>query len=130
VYQCWWRICREINVYFHVLISHVLRFISICDLFTDSTSYGCVHAQFGQVKFNVGAFGKCNSSRWNISRIVSLLCSNFLQVSVDVATLKLFSFFSLYNPVGTCCSIQNALFNGRQRFEWRGINYVTIVEPG
>jgi hypothetical protein len=37
VYQCWWRICREINV-FLVRISHVLRFISICDLFTDSPS--------------------------------------------------------------------------------------------
>jgi hypothetical protein len=30
VYQCWWRICR---------ISHVLRFISLCDLFADSLSY-------------------------------------------------------------------------------------------
>jgi hypothetical protein len=28
VYQCLWRICREINV---------LRFISICDLFTGSS---------------------------------------------------------------------------------------------
>jgi hypothetical protein len=37
-YQCWWRICREINV-FQVRISHVLRFTSICDLFTDSPSY-------------------------------------------------------------------------------------------
>jgi hypothetical protein len=37
VYQCWRRICREINVFlFQVQISHVLRFISICDLFTDS----------------------------------------------------------------------------------------------
>jgi hypothetical protein len=39
VYQCWWRICREINVFFQVLISHVLRFISICGLFIDSASY-------------------------------------------------------------------------------------------
>jgi hypothetical protein len=38
VYQCWWRICREINVFFQVRISHVLRFISICDLFTDLSS--------------------------------------------------------------------------------------------
>jgi hypothetical protein len=37
VYQFWWRICREINVFFQVLISHVLRFISICDPFTDSS---------------------------------------------------------------------------------------------
>jgi hypothetical protein len=35
VYQCWCRICREIDVSFQVRISHVLRFISICDLFTD-----------------------------------------------------------------------------------------------
>jgi hypothetical protein len=40
VYQCWWRIRQEINVFlFQVRISHVLRFISICDLFTDSPSY-------------------------------------------------------------------------------------------
>jgi hypothetical protein len=39
VYQCWWRTCREINVYFQVWISHVLRFISISGLFTDSPSY-------------------------------------------------------------------------------------------
>jgi hypothetical protein len=40
VYQCWWRICREINVYpLQVRISHVLRFISICDLFADSPFY-------------------------------------------------------------------------------------------
>jgi hypothetical protein len=38
VYQSWWRICREINVFSQVRISHVLRFISICDLFTDSPS--------------------------------------------------------------------------------------------
>jgi hypothetical protein len=37
VYQYWWRICREINVFFfQVRISYVLRFISICDLFTES----------------------------------------------------------------------------------------------
>jgi hypothetical protein len=38
VFQCWWRICRKINVFFQVRISHVLRFISICELFTDSPS--------------------------------------------------------------------------------------------
>jgi hypothetical protein len=42
VYQCWWRICREINVFFQVRISHVLRFISIYDLFADSSSYDTV----------------------------------------------------------------------------------------
>jgi hypothetical protein len=31
--QWLWRICREINVFFfHFPVSHVLRFISICDL--------------------------------------------------------------------------------------------------
>jgi hypothetical protein len=39
VYQCWRRICRQISVFFQVRISHVLRFRSICDLFTDSLSY-------------------------------------------------------------------------------------------
>jgi hypothetical protein len=39
VYQCWWRICREINVFFQVRISPVLRFISICNIFTDSSLY-------------------------------------------------------------------------------------------
>jgi hypothetical protein len=38
MYQSWWRICREIH-FFRVRISHVLRFISICDLFTDSPFY-------------------------------------------------------------------------------------------
>jgi hypothetical protein len=38
VYQCCRRVCREINVFFPpgVRISNVLRFISICDLFTHS----------------------------------------------------------------------------------------------
>jgi hypothetical protein len=40
VYQCWWRICREI-FFFQIRISHVSRFISICNLFTDSPSYVC-----------------------------------------------------------------------------------------
>jgi hypothetical protein len=41
VYQLWWRIRdRKINVSFlQVRISHVLRFISNCDLFTDLPSY-------------------------------------------------------------------------------------------
>jgi hypothetical protein len=37
VYQCWLRICWEING-FSKFEYHVLRFISICDLFTDSPS--------------------------------------------------------------------------------------------
>jgi hypothetical protein len=39
VYQRWWGICREVNVFFQVRISPVLRFISIYDLFTDSLLY-------------------------------------------------------------------------------------------
>jgi hypothetical protein len=40
MYQCWWSLCRQINVFFfQVSVSHVLRFIYICDLFTDSPSY-------------------------------------------------------------------------------------------
>jgi hypothetical protein len=39
VYQCWWRICGEINVFFQVRISHILHCISICDPFTESSSY-------------------------------------------------------------------------------------------
>jgi hypothetical protein len=31
VYHCWWRICREINVFFQVRISHILHFVSVCD---------------------------------------------------------------------------------------------------
>jgi hypothetical protein len=36
VYEYWWRIRREINVFPNIRISHVLRFICICDPFTDS----------------------------------------------------------------------------------------------
>jgi hypothetical protein len=39
VYQYWSRICREINVFLQVRVSHVLRFMFICGLFTDSPSY-------------------------------------------------------------------------------------------
>jgi hypothetical protein len=38
VYQCWWRICQDINV-FSRFEYHVLHFRSICDLFTYSPSY-------------------------------------------------------------------------------------------
>jgi hypothetical protein len=38
VYQCWWRICREIK-FFRNRILYVSRFVSICNLFTDSASY-------------------------------------------------------------------------------------------
>jgi hypothetical protein len=38
-YQCWWRICQEINVFPQVRVSYLLRFMAICDLFTDSPSY-------------------------------------------------------------------------------------------
>jgi hypothetical protein len=39
VYQSWRWIRREMNVLFQLRISHVLRFISICELFTDSPPY-------------------------------------------------------------------------------------------
>jgi hypothetical protein len=39
VYQCWWRTCRDIHVSFQVRISHVLCFISICDLFSGAPWY-------------------------------------------------------------------------------------------
>jgi hypothetical protein len=39
LYQCRWRIRRELNVFFQVRISHVSRFISIFYLFTDISSY-------------------------------------------------------------------------------------------
>jgi hypothetical protein len=35
VYQCWRRTCREINAIFQVRILHVIRLLSICDVFTD-----------------------------------------------------------------------------------------------
>jgi hypothetical protein len=38
VYQCWCRVCREINDFFQVRIIYVLGFISIRDVFTDSAS--------------------------------------------------------------------------------------------
>jgi hypothetical protein len=36
VYQCWWRGYVEKLFFFQVRISRVLRFISICNVFTDS----------------------------------------------------------------------------------------------
>jgi hypothetical protein len=39
VYQCWWRMCREMSL--------VLRFISICDVFTVSPSYTLFSADIG-----------------------------------------------------------------------------------
>jgi hypothetical protein len=35
VYQCWWRICREINAF----PDSNITFISVYDLFNDSSSY-------------------------------------------------------------------------------------------
>jgi hypothetical protein len=41
VCQCWWGICREINVFFFPgsNIKCFLRFITICDIFTGPSSY-------------------------------------------------------------------------------------------
>jgi hypothetical protein len=33
VYQCWWRICREINVLFQIRISNSLRLISMWPIY-------------------------------------------------------------------------------------------------
>jgi hypothetical protein len=41
--QCWWRICQETIFFPQVRIWHVVRFISICDLFTGSPS--CIRMQ-------------------------------------------------------------------------------------
>jgi hypothetical protein len=40
VYPCWWRgyVEKLVFIFFQVQISHILRFISICDPFTDSPS--------------------------------------------------------------------------------------------
>jgi hypothetical protein len=47
LYQCWWRICREINVFpmLEYRMFYVLCFMSVCALFTDSPSYVKVKAQ-------------------------------------------------------------------------------------
>jgi hypothetical protein len=39
VYQCWWRLCQEINVFFRVWIQYFLCFTSICHLCTDPPLY-------------------------------------------------------------------------------------------
>jgi hypothetical protein len=58
VYQCWWRICREVNVFFKVRISHVLHFISICDLFTDSLRYAWqLQSEYLKEEGNLGDLG-------------------------------------------------------------------------
>jgi hypothetical protein len=49
VHQCWWRICQGINVFSQVRISHVLHFISICDLHTDSPSQMKSHKYMNKV---------------------------------------------------------------------------------
>jgi hypothetical protein len=38
IYQCWWRICPEINV-FSRFEYHVLHFKSVCNLFIESSLY-------------------------------------------------------------------------------------------
>jgi hypothetical protein len=39
VYQCWWRIYREMNVFFFPDSNITCLCVIICDLFTDSPSY-------------------------------------------------------------------------------------------
>jgi hypothetical protein len=50
VYQCWWRICREINVFFSRFEYHMFYVISICDLFTDSSSYIKLQTRFSEIQ--------------------------------------------------------------------------------
>jgi hypothetical protein len=50
VYRCWWRICREVKVFFPVSNIAVLRFISICELFTDSPSFFSVLLRYWLVE--------------------------------------------------------------------------------
>jgi hypothetical protein len=66
VYQCWWRICREINVTPRLRPqgSHILRFMSICDLFTDSPSY--VHIEHVVIALHKTRFVTYSSLRKDV----------------------------------------------------------------
>jgi hypothetical protein len=39
LYKCRWRMCRKKYMFLQVELSHVLRFILICDLFTDTSKF-------------------------------------------------------------------------------------------
>jgi hypothetical protein len=45
------------NVFFQVLISHVSRYISICDLFTDSPSYVSEKGDYAEKQRQFGEYG-------------------------------------------------------------------------
>jgi hypothetical protein len=65
MYQYWWRICQEINVFFfHIRISHVLRIISICNLFTDPPSHLDMCSTIHQTNNFI-----CNKCRPNIKTV-------------------------------------------------------------
>jgi hypothetical protein len=83
-YQCWFKISREINVYFQFRISHVLCFIFICDIFTDSDSYYspfsgtfCFHLQ-GRNRMNMLIPIDFVPKGWGLQarRLKARLCKN------------------------------------------------------
>jgi hypothetical protein len=89
VYQCWWRMCWEINVFFQVWISNVLCFIAICDLFTDSPLY---YQQVSLMNFS------CSGS-WSLNHDD---CSQRLGISMSIChyhiTLSSLHFTNNTNP--------------------------------
>jgi hypothetical protein len=70
VYQCWWRICREINA-FSRFEYHVLRFTSICDLFTDFPSYNI--ASYLPASHHWCLYTTCFDLHWSISGVSSAI---------------------------------------------------------
>jgi hypothetical protein len=68
VYQCWWRICREINAFFfQVRISHVLRFMSIFYPLTDSLAY--ISQYRSELDQNSGSIHEICTPTWSDRRI-------------------------------------------------------------
>jgi hypothetical protein len=58
VHQRWWKICREIDVFFSGL--NITCFTSICDLFTDSSLYIASHGRIYRWVMNCkGFWRKC-----------------------------------------------------------------------
>jgi hypothetical protein len=85
VYQCWWKICIEINVFFQVRISHVLRFISICDLCTDSSSYISVSVRC------ISPFSKCEITQVCVESVLCLCTKCPFNFPIRMASFLKFS---------------------------------------
>jgi hypothetical protein len=62
----WWKICREVIFFFQFRISHILRFIFICDLFTDS--HVCSFESEQALLLNESLKGKKRNNIQNICR--------------------------------------------------------------